>query len=408
MNTYHLFRQSRIFLLLLVLGLWTTTVLADNREKFNSAYTAYQEHINAGQTDQALEAANDAYRYGSKVFGRNHVNTANLAINYAILLNDTGDHRKARKTLKGKLDILEKRYGENATNLVPLFMQLGRAAKDADATLEYLHRAASLSKGYEDNLDEAEKNFDIMVILLNRDSESLVEPFVDRAYEIYAERLQPNDFRLGLMSYHKARWATSKNQHDDTTDYLLRALQAFQRSEGPMGGLERSVRLQLVQAYEKLNQPKEATEQLLILGANQSWFSATDPVYQPSFKFPEEAIAKRINGEVSLSFTIDEQGFVVNPSVTESSEEIFNDAALEMVRGFRYIPRFVDGKPVATEGIVYDTSFVFSNPVASRGQFQRPPIKEMMLPDEHDISMCFGGDIVAETTASCQKLPWNK
>ena len=166
--------------------------------------------------------------------------------------------------------------------------------------------------------------------------------------------------------------------------------------------------MQLVQTYEKLNQPKEATEQLLILGANQSWFSATDPVYQPSFKFPEEAIAKRINGEISLSFTIDEQGYVVNPSVAESSEEIFNDAALEMVRGFRYIPRFVDGKPVATEGIVYDTSFVFSNPVASRGRYQRPPIKEMMLPDKHDISMCFGGDIVAETTASCQKLPWNK
>ena len=121
---------------LLVLGLWTTTVLADNREKFNSAYTAYQEHISANQEDQALEAANDAYRYGSKVFGRNHVNTANLAINYAILLNDTGDHRKARKTLKGKLDILEKRYGEDATNLVPLFMQLGRAAKDSDEALE--------------------------------------------------------------------------------------------------------------------------------------------------------------------------------------------------------------------------------------------------------------------------------
>ena len=165
-----------------------------------------------------------------------------------------------------------------------------------------------------------------------------------RAYEIYAERLQPNDFRLGLMSYHKARRATSKNQHDDTSDYLLRALQAFQRSEGPIGGLERNVRMQLVQTYEKLNQPKEATEQLLILGANQSWFSATDPVYQPSFNFPEEAIAKRINGEISLSFTIDEQGYVVNPSVAESSEEIFNDAALEMVRGFRYIPRFVDGK----------------------------------------------------------------
>ena len=406
MNTHRIYRQ--LGMILLVLGLYTSSVLADNREKFNSAYTAYQEHISANQEDQALEAASDSYRYGSKVFGRNHVNTANLAINYAILLNDTGDHRKARKTLKGKLDILEKRYGEDATNLVPLFMQLGRAAKDSDDALEYLHRAASLSKGYEDNLIEAEKNFDIMVILLNRDSESLVEPFVDRAYKIYAEMLQPNDFRLGLMSYHKARWATSKNQHDDTSDYLLRALKAFQRSEGPMGSLERSVRKQLVQAYEKLNQPQAATEQLLILGANQSWFSITNPVYQPAVKFPEEAITKRINGEVSLSFTIDEQGFVVNPSVAESSEEIFNDAALEMVRGFRYIPRFVDGKPVATEGIEYDTSFVFSNPVASRRQFQRPPIKEMMMPDKHDISMCFGGDIVAETTASCQDLPWNK
>ena len=101
--------------------------------------------------------------------------------------------------------------------LVPIMIQLARAAKTPDTALEHFRHAARLSKSYDDNLVEAQKNFEIMTILLRRGGGAFVEPTVDRTYEIYSERLQPNDFRLGLMSYHKARWAAGRGHHDQAS-----------------------------------------------------------------------------------------------------------------------------------------------------------------------------------------------
>lgn len=393
----------------LALGLWATTAIADNKADFDRAYATYNQHVKANETELALTAAKDSLRYGAKVFGKNHVNTANLAINYAKLLNETGDHKQARKALKGKLAILEKRYGDKATNLVPIVIELARAAKKPDTAFEHLIRAADLSRGYEDNLIEAQKNFDIMVILLGWGGAALTEPFVDRAHEIFSERLQPNDFRLGLISYHKARWSMLKDQHDDTLSYLQSALTALQSTAGePMGDLERTVRMQLVQTHEKLKQPQVATEHLLLLGENQFWSGLVEPVYKTEAELSRELIKQRLSGYVTLSFTIDEQGFVVKPSVLESTEESLNDAALAMVQHFRYVPRFIDGRAMATDGVKYTASFdssPASRPVAATsGRFKRPPIKEMMMPDRNDTSMCFDGGM-GSTAKSCEDLP---
>lgn len=57
---------------------------------------------------------------------KKHVNTAKLAINYSKLLNDTGDHKQARKVLRGKLKVLEKHYGSDAPDLVPVIIQIAK------------------------------------------------------------------------------------------------------------------------------------------------------------------------------------------------------------------------------------------------------------------------------------------
>lgn len=191
----------------------------------------------------ATSAAKDSLRYGTKVFGKNNINTANLAVDYAKLLNDAGDHKQARKVLKGKLAILEARFGSESSKLVPMVIELACSAKKPVDAYEYLRRAGELAIGYEDNLIEARKNFDIMVILLSWGGTTLTEPFLDRAYEIYKERLQPTDFLLGLMSYHKALWVMTKGQYEDALGYLHGALTALKSPVGqPLEDLELTIR----------------------------------------------------------------------------------------------------------------------------------------------------------------------
>ena len=387
-------------LLALILYFSATNAAANDEDNFKRAYAAYQQHISANETKLALDAAKDAHKYGTKLFGKSHTNSANLALNYARLLNDTGDHKKARKTLKGKRRILEQHHGDDAPALVPIVMEEARAAKDPKTAQHLLTQAADLARGYEDKLVEAQKNFDIVVLLLNWGGGGLVEPFVDRAYEIYVERLEPNDFRLGLMSYHKARWAMAKNQQEEAIGYLERALVAFKIPDGEsIGDLERTVRQLLVQTYERLERSDAATEHLLVLGAHQYW--SNTPVFKTDF--PAEMVNKGMSGDVTLTFTVDEQGFVRNPVVADSDQALLDEAALTMVKGFRYTPRFVDGKPVAIEGMEYTASLSFEKVpnVAGRKALTRPPVRRMMTPDRFDISGCTG-DPGLDTSQACE------
>ena len=199
----------------------------------------------------------------------------------------------------------------------------------------------------------------------------------------------------------------SRGQHEETLVYLLAALTAFKTPDGePIGDLERNVRQQLVQTYEVLEHRQDATEHLLALGANQDWFPAAEPVFRAAANLPAEVIEKQIDGQVTLSFTVDEAGFVVDPIVSESTASALNDTALTMVQGFRYAPRFVDGMPVATDAVHYTATFNLSQQheaAVRRNTFTRPPIKEMMLPDRFDISGCFESP-GTNTDAACEGL----
>lgn len=382
--------DRRFSILMLAITVCASGAWADDRDDFNAAYRAYEQYVDANDTEHALAAAKDAHRFGSKLFGKDSVNTAKLAINYAALLNDVGHYRKARRTLEGTQEVFRARYGEGAVELVPIMMQLARAAKTPDDTLEYFRRAARLSRGYDDSLVEARRNFEIMSILLRMGGGAFVETYVDRTYEIYSERLEPNDFRLGLISYHKARWAADRSHHEQALGYLDGALAAFTNPERErMGSFERTVRMQMVEALEELGERDASTEHLLLLGSQQDWSPEAEPVYRRDAVLPMDAMNKRMEGRVTLSFTVDEQGFVVNPTVSESTQPTFDDAALSMVRAFRYAPRFVEGKPVATAGIKHTEDFSFRSTTGlARPLFERPPLRGFKNVDFNDMSEC--------------------
>lgn len=67
--------------------------------------------------------------------------------------------------------------------------------------------------------------------------------------------------------------------------------------------------------------------------------------------YPPEALEENLEGYVIVEFTITQRGFVSNAVVVESSDEIFESAAIEAVQGFKYKPRVSDGVPVDVPGV---------------------------------------------------------
>src|SRR5690606_6142773 len=105
---------------------------------------------------------------------------------------------------------------------------------------------------------------------------------------------------------------------------------------------------------------------LMEVGRLSEGFSSPDnevPVVKYAPVYPARAAAAKAGGYVIVEFTVDETGRVEVPIVVESYSdkgkgEWFHDAALEAVRKFRYIPRYVDGVPTSTPGVRNRITFV--------------------------------------------------
>ncbi|MCZ6854801.1 MAG: energy transducer TonB, partial [Gammaproteobacteria bacterium] len=54
---------------------------------------------------------------------------------------------------------------------------------------------------------------------------------------------------------------------------------------------------------------------------------------------------------VIVSFDVDENGFVVNTMVVESSSKALLNTAIKIVSNRRYSPRIADGEPVISRGL---------------------------------------------------------
>lgn len=84
------------------------------------------------------------------------------------------------------------------------------------------------------------------------------------------------------------------------------------------------------------------------------------PVVRVAPEYPKKALEKGLSGSVIVEFTVTSKGEVRRPKVTESTDKIFDKAALNSVKRFKYNPRRENGKPVATRGVA--TRITFTHP----------------------------------------------
>ena len=91
------------------------------------------------------------------------------------------------------------------------------------------------------------------------------------------------------------------------------------------------------------------------------------PIVKVQAQYPRRALSRRMIGWVILEFTVTEQGTVSSPFVVEncgliflprrsaecvdSPNSIFDSAATKAALKFKYKPKVVNGKPVATAGV---------------------------------------------------------
>ena len=82
------------------------------------------------------------------------------------------------------------------------------------------------------------------------------------------------------------------------------------------------------------------------------------PIVKVMPVYPSRAQTQGIEGYVIIQFTVDELGRVVDPVVVDAMpNNVFNRAALEAVRRYKYKPRVVNGSPMIVTGVKQRLTF---------------------------------------------------
>ena len=93
---------------------------------------------------------------------------------------------------------------------------------------------------------------------------------------------------------------------------------------------------------------------------------AGDGEYLPIVKvqpiYPRRALQRGIEGYVIVEFTVTKNGSVANPKVVEAEPpNLFDKAAVDAAKKFKYKPRVIDGEPTEVMGVQNRITFTMKN-----------------------------------------------
>ncbi len=332
--------------------------VADEQVKsgFEQDYAAYQQALDAQLSNSKVAPlAEQAYLSGEKYFGPDDINTANLKINYLAVI-DTDDLRSepSQKLAGEVLAVYRKEYGQNAPEVVDVLL-IALGTHNLEATKAY----------YDDLVRIADAN-------MEQQPEYMFRAKIDAASQLLSigspvsrdllelaetaeQRFGPKH-ELGLLAnFHAGRYLEAKRD-EDAAIHRFKKVAAAEEGTLPPGLVTAKYmsHARLVHFLEQQGKSDEATAHCLAI--SKMGFGIQDerdptPLYRVSPRYPSFIRGRETGGEVSLSYDINESGFVENVRVIDYSNSTFIKGSEDAVKQWRYAPRVADGAPVTTKGV---------------------------------------------------------
>lgn len=329
------------------------------------AYTAYKEAVAEGRKRDARIAASAAYTMAREKLGTNHKYTAAFALHYGRLLE--GD--EAKQQLREALILHENVYGQDGYELLDPLMELAKVEtgyQEFRTAKRLYDRALSLVEANDgpESMTAGLINLEIGQVATFRGAGHRYIAYLKRAKKIFQSLDEPDAaYGLAQAEFWLGKYWLANNEEKKATDALVASLETFE-ANAPDSPTTLANHAFLIEAYEKRGLRDAATKHCRAIGAAKPVNPTQDykPVYQVRPIYPRIAQVGGKEGYVVVSVTVDPDGFVQEPEVLETKGSgLFEGAALEAVKQFRYIPRYEDGQPVATSDVKYRFSFTLAN-----------------------------------------------
>ncbi|MCL2914243.1 energy transducer TonB [Shewanella corallii] len=349
--------------IILALAIATLPCIVQAETSFSDVYAAYQSAVENSDAAEQLKQAKLAFELGKAKFGESHINSANLAMNYAnaIKLPQNYDARTASDStlpqtsdlLEYVVEVYEKEYGEESVELIEPLLKLAHSYQFGFKTESEIKMAATRAVGL---AEESSPLFKAWVMAeaataLRQTAryKQRAKKYLFDAYDLYVEHAPENALERNLAAFQVAKYEMEKRRYSKAEELLLNVVEQFQVLDYS-NAVELAAHAFLVELYEKKGNREEATKHCLAIGSMKPWKDSQEqePIFRTPPEFPVSAARRGKEGLVKMQFTVDEMGFVREPEVIKSEGgKAYEKSALKTIKNWRYAPKFENGKPLA-------------------------------------------------------------
>lgn len=322
---------------------------------FKEAYAGYLNTIESNNFQQQ-HYAKRAFEFGLKKFGKEHINTLNLALNWMNLIEMHWYTEDPHEYLfKDILPYFIESKAAAPSSLMEIHLAIGNYYihhhKYIRGKLAQNHfdKAIRVAKGiYENDIQAlAELNQRVGEIIYTSKRIEHAWKYFLSAGKLYSKNSNKYSSELAYANYSLARAYLVIDKIDSASKAMILSLKYLDEHK-PNSFFAMNGHALMIKMLERRGKRDEATKHCQMIGKNQKFNVNQEQI--PLYRYPPKYPRTYKQGYVNIEYTIDEEGFVKNPKVIDGeNKEIFSKTAITAIKGFRYAPRFVNGEAVSTE-----------------------------------------------------------
>ena len=356
-NAYHI--------IALALSMTCATTFANNNdttEQFNQAYKRYQLAVTENQIGNKVKYAKQAYLLGQQIYGEQSLNTANLALNYALALPEVKSQFSDKPLLQEKyalyttiLPIYTTQYGEQGLELIDIYIGLAKSTQSASESAALFEKALSLIPNKSKLL--ADNYFEASMHLFNHfpsNKYQKARTYAYKADEIYQQILPENTFERAKSNYLIGMIAQGMRKKNEAIKRFNEVVDVFDKHLDFDHPFELAAHSRLIGLYENKGESEEATKHCLAIAKMVPWKEQQEqtPLHRVNPNYPKSMARRGKEGFAQLEFDITPSGFVENIKVLDATAQSFADESIKVLKKWRYAPKFENGLAVKATATV--------------------------------------------------------
>lgn len=343
----------------------------DAKQAFQQSYKAYEQANADTSTPNSVlqELAFEAYLAGRDYFGSEHLNTANLALNYLFLLKPKERVSEQAHALAALVvRTYQREYDSSAIELLePLLLAFETMPSANEEQLSEYEIAitevfVAQEAAHPDVVLAVKAAMAKEFLRLNQTRPELWSSL----YEVYVKRNGASHVMTVTSAFYAAMEDAGEGDVDDAIEKLEQVVAVDAEGRKAVSQLQLAANHRLVMLYA--NEKNEDAVDLTLariaeMSAELGVESTNEVVYRVNPSYPQEHLRSDEGGYVKLKFDINTSGRTENIRIESESAPEFGREGLKALSKWLYVPAYENGQPVKVkdETVQLDFSIQKSN-----------------------------------------------